>query len=1288
MYLSRLIGYNKRGFCGHYKMLLSMKLRSTVFAFLLTISGLHATDIRQNHSLGWKSIQYVTLDESTKIPMIRFEGAIFLREYEQLPLYSEAVPLPVSSTEVTAWIENPVYNIAPDGFESINGVEMVKGDHDLMVQLSYDRNRPFAVIMFLPVRRNEYSGQYELLVSFDLVVRAGEGQAVSRSAESRYADQSVLASGNWYKIKLEQTGIHRITYNDLQGMGINPANIDPRNIRIYGNGGGMLPESLAEFRHDDLVENNIFVSGEADGRFDPQDYILFYGESPHKWAYQPFSQAFWHYQNIYSDYTYYFLTADLGPGRRIPGQPSSSQPPSVTVSKFTDYAYHERDLFNLVNTGRVWYGEVFDVTTAYDFNFSFPNLDLTSQAYLRGYVAAKSTATSTFIFSHGAQEVIRASINGIPSSSETFARPFVGYNWFTPSSQNIDIRINYQKTVANSMGWLNFIELNVIRHLVFSGGQMSFRDPGAVAPGSIAEFTLGSAPQGVQVWNVTDPTRSLRLQTVPSGNNQVFRLPHDTLQEFIAFDGSSYFTVEFVEKIDNQNLHGIGPKDMIIISHSLFLEQSDRLADFHREHDNLSVLVTDVKKVYNEFSSGAQDITAIRDFMKMLYDKAPAGQEPRYLLLFGDASFDYKDRIKDNSNFVPTWEDNESLTIVYSIATDDYYGFLDGPGDNLLDIGIGRLPVSTVEQATVAVDKVIHYATNSAAVMKEWRNYLCFVADDEDGNMHLNQAEQMASFLNNHYGEYNIDKIYVDAFPQVSTPGGQRAPEVNQAINNRIDKGCLIMNYTGHGGEVGWGHERFLEIVDINSWTNYDRMPIFITATCEFSRFDDPERVSAGELVFLNPNGGAIAMFTTARATFGGSNFNLNTALFEIMFEEGDQGYYRFGDLIRIAKNKGGVVDNDKKFVLLGNPALRLAYPQHEVVTTRINGETTGEVPDTLQALARVTIEGEVVMNGRTAGEFNGTLYTIVFDKPSVVTTLGTDPTSQVKNFELQNNILYKGKAQVTNGQFSFTFIVPKDIAYQYGFGKISYYAVNDQADADAHGFYRNVVVGGFNLDAEPDETGPLIRLFMNDEYFVSGGVTDENPVMLAFVNDESGINTVGSGIGHDIVAVLDGNTDKPFILNDFYEADLDSYTSGTIRFPFHNLPEGYHSLSLKVWDVFNNSGEAYIEFVVMLSDHFIIEELMNYPNPFMESTTFVFSHNQPDSELDISLRVFSMAGRVVKTFERKMLSGGYRTEPIYWDGRDDGGYPLSNGMYLYRITVKNQSGQVAAKDGKLILLK
>lgn len=1234
----------------------------------------------------WTGLEVVPGDESDSVLSAAFSGAKYAKETGGLPIFSAVYPLDGDPALIEAKIANPVYDIAPEGFNLISGIDLLDDVITVSTKKAYDRKMPVACCSFIPARINPYNGEPEILIAFDLVVSAGGSLPDTRQTDGNYIQNSVLATGTWYKLAVTETGIYRISYPDLQNFGINPSGIDPRNIRIYGNGGGMLPESLNEFRHDDLAENRIFVSGESDGKFDPDDYILFYGESPHEWKYQSFSQAFHHFQNIYSDSTYYFLTTGLGPGKRVVSVQSSNEPPDVYISRFTDYDYHEVDLINLTNIGRVWYGEVFDVNTIYEFPFSFPNIDLESQAYFRAYAAAKSESVTSFSFYDNGSKILSSNISGIPPSSNTYARAYIGSNWFTPSSSSLIIKAEFNKNISSSIGWLNFLELNVTRQLIFTGGQMSFREPSAASPGTIAEFALGNAGNAVQIWNVTDPTSASRIETITSGNGKLFRIAQDTMSEFIAFDGSNYLKPVYAGITGNQNLHGSGPQDMIIITHESFREQADRLAGFHREHDGLSVLVAGIEEVYNEFSSGAQDITAIRNFMKMLYDVAPAGQEPRYLLLFGDASFDYKDRIQDNSNLVPTWEDEESLVIVYSIASDDYYGFLDGPGDNLLDIGIGRLPVRTVEQATVAVDKIIHYATNTPEVMKEWRNYICFVADDEDGNLHIRQAEEMATFIDTTYGAYNIDKIYIDAFPQVSTPGGQRAPDVNRALNNRIDKGCLVMNYTGHGGEVGWGHERFLENTDINSWTNYDHMPIFITATCEFSRYDDPERISAGEYTFLNPLGGAIAMFTTARATFGGSNFNLNTALFDYMFEKDNGEHYRFGDLIRLAKNKGGVDANDKKFILLGDPALHLAYPEHEVMTTRINGEDISGVPDTLQALRKITIEGEVRSSGSREEGFNGTVYPIVFDKPSRVTTLAADQTSYQRTFDLQNNILYKGKAQVINGAFNFTFIVPRDIAYQYGFGKISYYAATE--NEDAHGFYRNILVGGLDASADPDFAGPEVSLYMNDENFRSGGVTDENPFMLAFVDDVSGINTVGSGIGHDIVAILDENTEKPIILNDFYESDLNSYSSGSIRFPFHGLDEGLHSLSLKVWDIFNNSSEAYIEFNVVRSSNFMIEELSNNPNPFREGTSIVFSHNRAEGNLEFSLDIFNLNGMIVRSFNENIVPAGYRTEAIYWDGRGSDGNALANGIYFCRIIVRNEEGNMASKTAKLILLR
>ncbi|HSG68640.1 MAG TPA: type IX secretion system sortase PorU, partial [Bacteroidales bacterium] len=856
------------------------------------------------------------------------------------------------------------------------------------------------------------------------------------------------------------------------------------------------------------------------------------------------------------------------------------------------------------------------------------------------------------------------------------------------------LKVNYNKPLSGSIGWMDYIALNARRNLRFGNGQLAFRDPSSTGPGNIAEYVVSNASQTLVVWDVTDPVDVMRVSATIDGSSLRFRLPAEELHEYIVFDGSSYYSTQFVGKVPNQNLHAIATPDLVIISHASFLSEANRLASHHRDFDDMDVFVVDVEKIYNEFSSGAQDITAIRDFMKMLYDEAQGGDECRYLILFGDASYDYKNREENNSNYVPTWEDKRSMNIISSIATDDYYGFLDdgeggGGSGNLLDVGIGRIVVSSQESARQMVNKFIHYATGGEDVYGSWRNIVCFVADDEDGNLHMqSHAEKMAVKLDTAYGSLNVDKIYLDAYRQVSTSGGQRAPEVNEAINRRMEKGALIMNYTGHGGEAGWAHERILGISDINAWTNYDRLPIFITATCEFSRYDDPTRTSAGEYVLLNPDGGAVALFTTARATYGSPNFELNNAMFDYMFEKENGEYPRFGDLIRLSKNQNGSIsDNDKKFILLGDPAMRLAYPRHGTNTIKINNIAVSNQPDTLKALQKVTVSGSVVdENGSLLESYNGILRPTVFDKPAKIETLVTDPDSKPFTFDLLLAILYKGKAQVTGGKFSFSFIVPKDIAYKYGYGKISYYASN--AEEDANGYFKNIIIGGYDNNVAPDNTGPEIELYLNDENFAFGGITDENPVLLAYIRDSSGVNTVGTGIGHDIVTTLDNDNNKSVIINDYYESDIDSYSSGVVKYPYNSLSEGNHSLKLKVWDVHNNSSESYTEFVVSSSAELALEHVLNYPNPFTTSTAFYFDHNQPGSMLEVQIQIFTVSGRLIKTIDEFVMTNGFRSDPIYWDGLDDFGDRIGRGVYIYKLRVRSQDGSFAQKLEKLVILR
>ena len=951
---------------------------------------------------------------------------------------------------------------------------------------------------------------------------------------------------------------------------------------------------------------------------------------------------------------------------------------------------HEVDERNIAGMGRIWFGEIYDYITDYEFIFDFPNLiKQTDKGSVRAYFASRAYSSSTFRISvNGQLEKILNMTPLTPGDRYTYATAAETSFHFTPTSDQLIIETVYTRSSSTSVGYVDYIEVNVERDLKFVGDQMMFRKK--MFGSSIAKYNLLNSGQNVTVWDISTPVNPQKVQTQSDGSGLVFNADASTQHEYIAFKPNNYMSAEFVEEVPNQNLHGYRNIDYLIIAYPDFLVEADRLADFHRQHGNLDVLLVTVGQVYNEFSSGGQDITAIRDFAKMLYDDSDPGKELKYLLLFGDASYDYKDILPDNTNFVPCWESVKSLDIITSIATDDYFGFLDdGEGseyaNDLVDIGIGRFVVANVEEAQAAIDKTIHYSVNTTEVMAPWRNVVTFVADDGDSNRHLKDAEKLANVFDTAFQVYNIDKIYLDAYEQISTPSGQRAPSVNKAINDRIEKGTLIVNYSGHGGEIGLGHEQIVQISDIMSWENYDMLSVFITATCEFTRYDDPSRVSAGELVFLNEKGGGICLFTTSRATFANSNLALNMAIYNNnMFKVIDGEYPRFGDIIRRSKLYGTA--NDKKFVLIGDPACQMAYPEHVAETVKVNSNIVVEdVFDTVKALQLVKVEGIVTdREGDKLTEFDGELFTSVYDKRTEIHTFGDD--NSPYTFYLRNNVIFNGKASIVDGGFDFEFMVPKDIAYKYGEGRLSYYFRN--TETDGNGYYENIVVGGFDENAKPDDEGPIIQLYMNDTTFRPGGFTNQNPVLLAFVSDSSGINTTGNGIGHDIVTVINEDKELTFVLNDYYEADENKYNRGRIAYPFSDLPDGEHNLSLKVWDVYNNSSTAYLNFLVVTSEEMVVQNLMNYPNPFINETNFVFDHNQKGNELEVLIEVFRLDGQIVKRINATLHPEGYRSEPITWDGSTDGGGKIGRGFYVYRVIVKNESGATGNDQSKLVYIR
>jgi hypothetical protein len=1142
----------------------------------------------------------------------------------------------------------------------------------------------------------------EKLVRFTLNVKPGSSQSLPIAQRpgrrNNWPSVSVLNSGDWYKFSVDKTGVYRITYQMLQELGLNLGGIDPRTFKIYGHHGQMLPELNSVDRPMDLTENAIQVVGESDGRFDEGDYILFYGEAPDKWVYDSTSNKIRYRKNFYTKESVYFLTFAGSQGKRVSSvSPAMTLPNPSVVNTFNDQQRHEKDLVNHIKSGRMWYGENFDRILAHNFSFELPNRVAGNPLELRTILIARSVNTSNFTIQIG-NKTESHSINGLGSLDYTaphhsnpveITKDFLGV-----AGSQLNVTISYNKPLSTSQGWLDYLELHTLRNLRHTANQMLFQSIESVSH-NVSEFNLEGS-SGLNIWDITDPFNVKIQQTDHNSGFHKFRKePNGKLLKFISFSG--FLTPKYIEKVSNQNLHGIRDVDYVIVVHPAFRDQANKLASFHMNNSGFSVYVITTQQIYNEFSSGYQDITAIRDFMRLLYTHATSNDKrPKYLLLFGDASYDYLDILAGNTNFVPTYQSVESSNPNGSYCSDDYFGLLDPHeglwlNNDLIDLGIGRFPCKTKTEAEALVEKVIKYRSTEA--FGSWKNQFTLVADDMDASWEhafVTESNMYADTIESKYPPSIINKIYLDAYEQVSLGGGQRYPEAVEAINSGLERGTILWNYMGHGGELGLASERIVEIPQINGWKNSPRLPMFFTATCEFSRFDDPGRTSAGEFTLLNPDGGAIAMLTTTRLVFQNQNESLSRFAYDnaLLKKELDGKSITFGEMVKIIKNRTFNNLNDRNFSLLGDPALRLGLPQYRIVLDSLNGTALNQAPDTLKALSKVTFKGQVLNeNGQVFQGFEGIVSATVLDKKIMYETRANDPPAVKLPFSLQNNTLYRGRAKVTDGKFEFTFIVPKDISYRFGHGKASMYA--DDMMREGAGADTLFIVGGSATDAPEDTKGPEIELALNDYTFVSGGLTNSSPLLLARLFDESGINTAGAGIGREILATIDKGTmdERTIVLNDFYEADLDDFQSGEVKYRLNNIPEGKHTLTLKVWDTYNNSSEATIEFIVENQADLVIKNLLNYPNPFSTRTIFHFDHNKHGQDLTVHLQIMTISGRVIKSFFRDIPVAESHISSIEWDARDEFGDKLSKGVYIYRIRVKTPDSKWVDKYEKLVIL-
>ncbi|ASZ10790.1 type IX secretion system sortase PorU [Chitinophaga pendula] len=1107
-----------------------------------------------------------------------------------------------------------------------------------------------------------------------------------------YAAHSVLASGSWYKLGITAGGVYKIDISLLQSLGINTNRLSAGTIRLYGNGGQLLPEDNQRSRPDDLREVALQVSDGGDGILDGNDYLLFYAPGPHRWQYQSFDGSYSHTYHLYSDTAYYFLTTG-GEGKRI-AQEGTTAAVNRRVDSYDYYAFYEQDSVNLLNSGKQWWGRSFGDNgglTRY-YPFTLPMVEGSSGLRVKARVAGRSGVGSRFELA--VNEELAGTVFIAPVSGNIFegvASVASGSFQTAVRTKDVNIRLRFIPRGAGAQGWLDYLEVQGRSILAMpAAGQLAFRDAGSVNTGGVAAYQLRVKGMPVSIWDVSTIDQPVQLETQVYADSVTFRRDCGLLREFVAFTPGAAMRPFPLGAVANQDLHGSSGADMIIITTAALLPAARRLAAYHQAHDGLSVQVTDVQQVYLEFAGGTPDPTAIRDFLKMYYDRGQAG---KYLLLFGDASYDYKNRVANNTNLVPTWQSAASTDAINSYGTDDYYGFLDDDDDildsgrkNLLDIAIGRIPVRQLGEAEQVVDKIAGY--HSPDHFGSWRTRMMFVADDEDHNLHLEDAEAVSAVAARQAAVLTADKVYLDAFPQIAGAGGSRYPAVNEAIRRGMSNGMLIWNYSGHGSYTRLAEEAVVTDAALTEWKTAGHLPLLVTATCDFAPFDNPAILSLGEKLLLQPDGGVIALMTTTRAVLAYSNRVIHMNYLHAALTPGASGRMpSMGMAAMRAKNEtyrtSGDIANNRKFQLLGDPALTLAFPSYKVVTDSINGMAVGAGVDTLRALGMYEVSGHVEdLDGKPVTDFTGMIYSTVYDKPSVKRTLGNDPESEVADYTVQRNVLYSGRHTVAGGKFRYTFVVPKDIDYKAGEGKIVYYAAGEKVDAA--GVLGAVQIGGTAV-ADKDETGPAIRVYLDNEWFKDGGITGENPVLLVHLADSSGINTTGYGIGHQMTGMLDG-TGEYFILNDYFEASLNSYRRGSIRYPLYNLPEGWHDLEVRAWDTYNNSGKARIRFKVVKASTLAIEEAGNYPNPFYDVTRFFFHHNQQGQLLELHLEVFTGAGQLVKSKRETIKVSGQRYEGMLWDGTSNSGAHAAPGIYYYRLTV-SQEGRKRVLSGKLMRL-
>ena len=1214
--------------------------------------------------INWNPVQSYTLRNGKQIEkfyFLNFKGAVYQDAY-LLPYYTKIIDLQNNFTPEVTVLEKKFIQYTSS--YPLKAKNIIPNDIKISTHVYKAHGQNKLLITILPVKK--VANKIYLLQSFKLKIKLKPN--TKKSAYHKFASSSVMASGHWVKIGISQTGVYRIHYDTLRLLGFD----DPYRVRVFGNDFGQLPYYNNQYAPDDLIENPILHKG---------NYIYFFAKGSNIWYWDSTENMFLLKEHDYSDTAYYFLS-DVNTG--MDNNIRTSQEPASftqTVDYYDWHGFRGYALHNYLKSGRIWFDVGFYYNTSRTYTFKADSI-LPMPAKARVVFMGRGYITTSLTLSSGdyTNTVNIPPISGIHGTD--YGKIITAYLNFTPTDNKASLTIKYNGLQSSSRGALDNLTINAKRRLYYNG-QTIFANVDVTGPGNNTKFIIHNAPGDMIVWDITSSTRPKQM-SIQLDNDQVwFIAATDSLRQFIAFTPNDALSPvikgKFLGTISNQNLHAIpASTQMLIITYPDFIQGANKIAQLHEQYDNINIKVVTTQQVYNEFSSGIPDAVAIRNFIRSVYLKPQS--QLKWVLLFGDGSYKNKTD-KNNPNFIPTYQTLNSLNTngILSIVSDDFFGLLDdneGETQGLLDVNIGRIPVQTPEQANLIADKIEQYMLHQSKSI--WKANVTVVADDGEQNLFMDQLEQVSNNMVNLYPQFLTKKVYIDAYPSQVLFAGEEFPQAVSDITNSVEQGTLILAYNGHGNEQVLSSERVITSSDVRNWHNMDRLTLMITATCLFGHFDNyndskKESLPSGvEYGLFNPNGGLIASYTTARESYTITNYYMLNYFFQNVFSKHNGKKITISEAITKTKQLYPSYYN-KEFLLIGDPALSLAYPDASIDSLNIT-------PDTIKSLSKVNINGIVTdNNGNALTGFNGTVTVKIFDKPQYYYTLNNDGFGAFKYLDYKN-VIYSGVISVKNGRFSLQFITPKDIDNQYGTGKIIYYATDGQKEYMG---YKFIPIGGEADTTINDKQGPDIKIYLNDTTLTSPSITDRNPKVIVYLSDKTGINTTDYGLGHQIQLILDNS--QTYNLNQYFTYDKDQNNKGKVIYKLYKLSPGKHTLTVKAFDVLNNYSEKTIEFTVTDQSNLIINRLFNYPNPFTTSTTFYFEHNQIYRPMYVSLQIFTISGKLIKQFNQTMTCDTYLSEPIFWDGRDEFGNLIGKGVYVYVLTVRMQNGETVQKIGKLL---